>query len=201
VTSMAEQKRQLVANELARAALLLLAGRGFDAVTIDDIVAAAGVSRRTYFRYFSSKEDVVVQFLAGAGADVVAALVARPPAEPPSVALRHAVWVPIAVCADHPDQALLVTRLILDSPALQARYLERQIRWRTDLTVALATRLRLDPTTDPYPAMAAGMTVTAFNTVLEYWREGDDHDRLATLADRCFAIIAPALDASGPPAA
>jgi len=193
--TIAERKRQLVANELAQAALLLLADRGFDAVTVDDIVAAAGVSRRTYFRYFASKEDVVVQFLANAGAGVVAALAARPAGEPPSVALRHAVWVPIAACADHPDQALLVTRLILGTPALQARYLERQIQWRTDLTAELAARLRLDQTSDPYPAMAAGMTVTALNTVLQHWREGDDQHRLAALTDRCFAIIAPALDA------
>jgi hypothetical protein len=111
------------------------------------------------------------------------------------------VWVPIAACADHPDRALLVTRLILGTPALQARYLERQIQWRTDLTAELAARLRLDPATDPYPALAAGMAVTAFNTVLQHWREGDDQHRLTALTDRCFAIIAPALDAPVHPSA
>lgn len=193
--SLADRKRQLVADELTRAALMLLADKGFDAVTIDDIVAVAGVSRRTYFRYFTSKDDVVVQFLAGMGTGIVAGLAARPASEPPSVALRHAVWVPIAICADHPDRALLVTRLILDTPALHARYLERQIQWRTDLAAELAARLRLDPRTDLYPAMAAGMTLTAFNTVLEQWRAGDDEHHLAALTDRCFAIITPALDA------
>jgi hypothetical protein len=43
--------------------------------------------------------------------------------------------------------------------------------------------------------------VTALNTVLQHWREGDDQHRLAALTDLCFAIIAPALDAPlGPPA-
>ncbi|WP_435841890.1 TetR family transcriptional regulator, partial [Streptomyces globisporus] len=48
--SLAERKRQLVSDELTGAALRLLAQKGFDAVTIDEIVAAAGVSKRTFFR-------------------------------------------------------------------------------------------------------------------------------------------------------
>ncbi|MEK8104227.1 helix-turn-helix domain-containing protein [Micromonospora sp. M12] len=56
--TIAEQKRQLVANELTQAALMLLADKGYDTVTIDDIVTAAGVSRRTYFRYFASRRTL-----------------------------------------------------------------------------------------------------------------------------------------------
>ncbi|GAA3746168.1 TetR family transcriptional regulator [Micromonospora maritima] len=194
---MAERKRQLVAEELRDAALMLLATRGFDVVTVDDIVAAAGMSRRTFFRYFASKEDVVVRFLADLGADVVAELAARPPAEPPSVALRHALWVPLAACTDHPDhteRARVVVRLILDTPALYARSLEYQIQWRAGLTTELAARHDLDPDADPYPRMAAGMAMLAFDTVLQQWRAGDDEQRLAELTDRAFAVVAPALD-------
>ncbi|MFC7548735.1 TetR family transcriptional regulator [Plantactinospora sp. GCM10030261] len=200
---MAERKRQLVADELRDAALMLLATKGFDAVTVDDIVAAAGMSRRTFFRYFASKEDVIVRFLSDMGTDVVAELAARPPTEPPSVALRHAVWVPLAACTDRPDhteRARVVVRLILDTPALQARSLEHQIQWRTGLAAALAARHGLDPDADPYPRMAAGMALLAFDTVLHQWQTGDDEQRLADLTDRAFAILAPALDAVGLPA-
>lgn len=69
-------------------------------------------------------EDVVVQFLADLGAGIRAELAARPVEEPPSVALRHAVWFALAACAaDHPDHAdrtLRVVRLILRTPALRA---------------------------------------------------------------------------------
>ncbi|MEU9516518.1 TetR family transcriptional regulator [Micromonospora sp. NPDC048169] len=198
-SSMAERKRRLVADELRDAALMLLATRGFDAVTVDDIVAAAGMSRRTFFRYYASKEDVVVRFLADMGTDVVAELAARPGSEPPSVALRHAVWVPLASCTGHPDhaeRARVVVRLILDTPALHARWLERQIQWRAGLAAELAARHGLDPDTDPYPRLAAGMALLAFDTVLQQWRAGDDEQRLAELTDRAFAMVAPALDAS-----
>ncbi|UNO39079.1 TetR family transcriptional regulator [Streptomyces sp. MST-110588] len=201
--SLAQRKRQLVSDELTEAALQLLATKGFEAVTIDEIVTAAGVSKRTFFRYFASKEDVVVQFLAGMGAGMRAELAARPAEERPSVALLHAVRVSLAACAAHidssdgSDRALRVVRLILRTPALYARFLERQARWRDDLTAELARHLGLDPATDLYPRLAAGMALTAFDTVLQRWSGSDGTEDPAALLDRAFAVMAPALDAAG----
>ncbi|MGA4843843.1 TetR family transcriptional regulator [Streptomyces sp. G45] len=195
--TLAERKRQLVASELTEAALQLLASKGFDAVTVDEIVATAGVSKRTFFRYFASKEDVVVQFLAGLGAAMRAELAARPAAEPVSEALRHAVWVGMAVCADradHTGRALRVVQLILGTPALLARFLERQAQWRDDLAAELASRHGLDPGADLYPRMAAGMALTAFDAVLHQWSGSDGAQDPETLTKRAFAVIAPALD-------
>ncbi|MET9558195.1 TetR family transcriptional regulator [Streptomyces sp. NPDC006645] len=200
--SLAERKRRLVANELTEAALQLLALKGFDTVTVDEIVATAGVSKRTFFRYFASKEDVVVQFLADLGAGIRAELAGRPADEPPSVALRHAVWVAMAACAgdhaDHTDRTLRVVQLILRTPALRARFLERQAQWRDDLADELGRRSGLDPATDLYPRLAAGMALTAFDTVLRQWSESDGTQDPGALTDRAFAVLAPALDAGGP---
>jgi AcrR family transcriptional regulator len=199
--SMAERKRRMVADELRDAALMLLATRGFESVTVDEIVAAAGMSRRTFFRYYASKEDVVVRFLADMAGMVLAALASRSPSEPPSVALREAIWTPLAeACAeirpDHIERSRVVVRLILDTPALYARWLERQTSVRGELAAVLATRLGLDTERDVYPRMAAGIALLAFDTVLEQWQPGDDEARLADLTDRAFAMAAPALDAS-----
>lgn len=171
-SSLAQRKRQLVATELTEAALQLLARKGFDAVTVDEIATAAGVSKRTFFRYFASKEDVVVQFLAGMGADMRAELAARPAGEAPSEALLRAVSVPLAACGDHPERTLPVVRLILRTPALLARFLEHEGRWREELTEELAGRLGLDPAAELYPRLAAGMALTAFDTVLHRWSGG-----------------------------
>ncbi len=193
--SLAQRKRQLVSDELTQAALQLLALKGFDAVTIDEIATAAGVSKRTFFRYFASKEDVVVQFLADMGTDIRAELAARPAKERPSAALQHAVAVPLAACADLSDRALPVVQLILRTPALYARFLERQAQWRDDLSAELADRLDLDADTDLYPRMAAGMALNAFDAALQRWSGSDGAEDPAELIDRAFAVIAPALNA------
>ncbi|MBT2441755.1 TetR family transcriptional regulator [Streptomyces sp. ISL-36] len=192
---MAQRKRQLVSDELTQAALQLLALKGFDVVTVDEIVAAAGVSKRTFFRYFASKEDVVVQFLADMGTGIHAELAARPAGERPSVALLHAVSVPLAECGDHPERALPVVQLILRTPALLARFLERQAQWRDDLAAELGRRRGLDPATDLYPQLAAGTALTAFNAVLQRWSDSDGAQSPAELTVQAFAVVAPALDA------
>ncbi|MFD7990651.1 acyl-CoA-like ligand-binding transcription factor [Streptomyces mexicanus] len=203
--SMAERKRQLVTTELTEAALQLLALKGFDGVTVDEIAARAGVSKRTFFRYFASKEDVVVRFLTDLGTGMCEELAARPAGERPSLALRHAVWAAMAECSDgldgpdHAAKALRVVQLILRTPALLARFLERQEQWRADLADRLAQRLGLDPATDLYPQLAAGMALTAFNTALRRWSESDGAVDPADLLDRAIAVMTPALDATGTP--
>ncbi|WOX26514.1 TetR family transcriptional regulator [Streptomyces sp. HUAS YS2] len=192
---MAQRKRQLVATELTEAALQLLALKGFDGVTVDEIAAAAGVSKRTFFRYFASKEDVVVQFLTEMGADIRSALADRPPGELPSVTLLHAVRVPIDTCGEHSERALRVVRLILRTPALRARFLERQAQWRDDLAEELAARYGATAGGGLYPRLAAGMALTAFDTVLQSWCDSGGAADPAALTDRAFAVIAPALDA------
>ncbi len=192
--TLAERKRQLVADELTEAALQLLALKGFDTVTVDEIVAAAGVSKRTFFRYFKSKEDVVVQFLAGMGEDMRAELADRPADEPPSEALLHTVRVPVTTCAADTERALRVVQLILRTPALLARFLERQAQWRDDLAEELARRVGRDAGTDLYPRLAAGTALTAFHVVLQRWSESDAAQNPVELLDGAFAVVAPALD-------
>ncbi|MFB7937607.1 TetR family transcriptional regulator [Streptomyces sp. NPDC127049] len=194
--TLAQRKRQLVATELTETALQLFAHKGFEAVTVDEIATAAGVSKRTFFRYFASKEDVVVQFLAGMGADMRAELAARPAAEPPSVALLHAVSVPLAACGDHADRTLPVVRLILRTPALLARFLEHQAGWREELAGELAARRGTDPA-GLYPPLAAGIALTAFDTVLRRWSEDAGEPDPLDLIARAFALLTPALDAAG----
>ncbi|MGE6737361.1 TetR family transcriptional regulator, partial [Streptomyces sp. NPDC059900] len=115
--------------------------------------------------------------------------------EPTNMALRHAVWVPIAACGDHSERVLPVVRLILRTPALRARFLEHQAQWSDELTGEVARRLGRDAGADMYPRLAAGMALSAFDAVLQRWSESDGAEDPARLTDRAFAVIAPALDA------
>jgi AcrR family transcriptional regulator len=190
--SLAQRKRQLVRDELAEAAMRLLAQQGFGATTIEQIVAAAGVSRRTFFRYFESKEDVIVQALADTGDELCAELGARPAAEPAAAALHHTFAAFVHKITEHPEKTLRITQLVLGSPALLARYLERQAQWQADLAAVLSRRTGQDPA-GLRPALAAGVALTAFYTALTRWAASDGTCELAELVDEAFDVVAPAL--------
>jgi AcrR family transcriptional regulator len=95
------------------AALRLMADRGFDAVSIDDIVAAAGVSRRTFFNYFAGKESVVFDPDPDDPALWAALLAARPAGEPLWTSLREALIGYTAAAADRLDLTINTARTVL----------------------------------------------------------------------------------------
>ncbi|MFJ9012853.1 TetR family transcriptional regulator [Streptomyces canus] len=191
---MAERKRQLVRSELAEAAVKLLADQGFEETTVDQIVAAVGMSRRTFSRYFDSKEDVIVHMLAEAGVRLCAELNARPTDEPPAVALRRALSVFTSMSVGNPAKMLRVSRLILDTPALLARFLERQSQWQAEMTGILALRAGLDPDVDLRPAVAAGVALTAFQAALRRWVDSDGSESLDEVVDQALALVGPVIE-------
>ena len=83
-----ERKKQRTRAELTDAAFRLFADRGFDETTIEDIVEQVEVSPRTFFRYFDSKEDVVIGFFDDLGLELRSMLAARPPDPAVGVAAR-----------------------------------------------------------------------------------------------------------------
>ena len=83
--------RQAVYAEIARTAMELFLERGFEATTIDDIATAAGISRRSFFRYFGTKEDIVLGDLAAQGELIRKELEARPASEDAWTAMINAL--------------------------------------------------------------------------------------------------------------
>jgi AcrR family transcriptional regulator len=195
-TDLAERKRQLVRDELAGAALRLFAFHGFQATTIEQIVAAAGVSRRTFFRYFRTKDDVIVEFLGLLGRQVATELAVRPAEEDPATALRAAFRTFEDACTEHPEKARGLARLTFDTPAVRGTFLERQEQWSAALAAVLADRAGLDPAIDVRPALWAAVALSALNAAIRRWArdEGADPlDALDVLVDEAFAVVAPAL--------
>ncbi|MDI3560666.1 TetR/AcrR family transcriptional regulator [Bradyrhizobium sp. Arg816] len=114
-----ERKLQATRERLTRAAMALFLERGFEATTIDDIATAADVSRRSFFHYFASKEDVVAAWQEGAATALVAEIVARPTNESMLTAAENAIAG--AIKRIDPAEAAAMSRLKRDNPALQAR--------------------------------------------------------------------------------
>ncbi len=141
-------------------AMDLFVRNGYEATTIDEIAAAAGMSRRSFFRYFGSKEDVVLGHLDALGTALAEALAERPADEDAWTALRRAFDTLIAHQSND-SQAALALRQILDgNPGLQARNLEKQCRWHDRLAPQVAARLSSPATgsadTGPTDNNAAG---------------------------------------------
>ncbi|WP_298240242.1 TetR/AcrR family transcriptional regulator [uncultured Bradyrhizobium sp.] len=119
VTGLRQRKRQQTRARLTRAAMTLFLERGFEATTIDDIAAAAEVSRRSFFHYFASKEDVVTAWQENAASALVDEVVARPADESMLTAAENAIAAVIKRL--DPAEAAAMSRLKRDNPALQVR--------------------------------------------------------------------------------
>ena len=99
--SLRERNKVRRREQITEAALRLFAERGFEGVTIDEIADAADVSRRTFFRYFARKEDVILAWKQQMADELRAALAERPEQEQPlDVVHRALATVPACIARD-----------------------------------------------------------------------------------------------------
>jgi AcrR family transcriptional regulator len=179
-----------VLAELAQVAFELFRREGFDKVTLDDLAAAAGVSRSTFLRYFGTKEDAVLGAFEGQDRRVSDALRARPADEDEWTALRHALDTVLERYHVDPVGSLETTRLVRDTPALCARHLEKQYSWRPALTEALAERAGSDEGPTLTQSVRAAAALDCLNVALDHWLASDGHLNLVELLDEAFAALA-----------
>ncbi|MDO9590654.1 MAG: helix-turn-helix domain-containing protein [Microcella sp.] len=162
--SLRERTRRAVRLELLDAAQELFARRGYEAVTIDDIASVVGLSRRSFFRYFGSKEALVLGKFERQGEQFAEALDARPRDEHPWVSLRRMFDATVNYL-DDPElgaRAREMQRIIQSSEALRAGYLERMQRAHDVVADRLAERM-LDEGNAPTPIAAAALVAAAFS--------------------------------------
>ena len=180
--------RATTTEEVSQVALRLFADHGFEATTMDDVAAALGVGRRTVFRYFTSKNDLVWGNFDTVLERLRDDLAALDPRMPLMEALRRA-----AVSSNsYPDDALpeLRTRipLITTVPALQAHSMLRYAEWREVVAAFAARRLRAKP--DDYAPRAIGHAALAASTAaFAQWVEHPEKD-LLKLLDGGYAMLA-----------
>ncbi|WP_409334830.1 TetR family transcriptional regulator [Bradyrhizobium neotropicale] len=180
------RKRQETREKLTRAAMALFLERGFEATTLDDIVAAADISRRTFFHYFASKEDVVFAWQEEASAALIAAVAARPAGESMLAAAENAI---IAMAGQlDPAEVVALARLKQDNPALQAR---DQLKYeKLERTLADALLRRTGNKTDKMQARLVAMIATgAMRVGGELWAAEGARETPELLARRMFAAI------------
>jgi AcrR family transcriptional regulator len=134
-----ESKKQQTREQIATAAMGLFAQRGFDGVTVAEIADAAGVSEKTVFNYFPTKEDVFFDETPARLAALAAAVRERAPGVS-AVAALHALQARSADRLASPQFATFA-RIIEQSPALQMKELEVMAQFATMLSETLRTEL------------------------------------------------------------
>jgi AcrR family transcriptional regulator len=182
-----ERKKQKTRWAIQEHAVRLFAEQGYDATTVEQIAAAAEVSPSTFFRYFKTKEDVVIED--DYDPMIVAAVVGAPPELAPIAAIRHGLAAAFGQLGPAERQQIRErTRLILAVPALRARTADQLTGSISLLTGPLAQRTGRDPD-DFELRVFAGACMGAWIAVLEDWATGDTDEDLAALMDRALAAI------------
>jgi AcrR family transcriptional regulator len=180
-----ELKKQRTRQAIQEAALELIKKHGYDATTCEQVAAAAGVSPATFFRYFPTKEDVVLQ---DDYDPLMSQLVAtRPAEEPPVTAVRRALADALGGLDDEEWRVVRERSQLLQSvPALRARSLEQLMAARAALAEALAPRMHKGESDLEVSAIAAACA-GAMAVAVEHWTDhGGD---LAEYVDRAISVL------------
>ena len=192
-----ERKRRETLARVTNSGICLFIARGYDATTIDDIAAAVGMSPRSVFRYFPSKEDIVVgKFDLVAGA-MLGVLGERPIDEPVWLSLRRCfdLLVPYVDAPGRRDVAEPMQRIVFDSPHLLARYLEKLQRMQDAVVTALRDRAddRGEPYSadDPTPRAIAAAAFGCLVAAQHSWLADDGGGSFAVAIDRAMAAVGP----------
>ncbi|MDT0341486.1 TetR/AcrR family transcriptional regulator [Streptomyces litchfieldiae] len=184
-----ERKKIRTRQAIRRAAYRLFAERGYDATRIDQIAEAAEVSPSTVFRYFASKEDIVLTDEDDAVME--AALRARPPDEPPLTAIRAALTETMRRLYGTPEaraEAEQRMRLIATVPALRARMHENLAATGEFLARALADRTGR-PVDGLELRVFVGAVLGGFQEALLYWSARGMRDDLTRIVDRALDVL------------
>jgi len=151
-----ESKKLHMRQVIADAAMQLFATRGFDHVTVAEVAAAAGVSEKTVFNYFPTKEDLFYDEVPAREAALVDAVRSRAPGVSIVEALRR---LQAAECPRLSSAAFATfARIIEESPALQAKELQIMARYSAALAGAIESELGVD---ERDARIAAGVLVSA----------------------------------------
>ncbi len=184
-----ERHKRSTRRALEDAALRLFARDGFDATTIEAIAAEAEVSSRTFFRYFSAKDEVLDMGWAQRRARLQEEA-ARAPAGAGDLAVAAAALVAMAhdLAPDH-DRIRLRARAARSSSALRGRTADTMAAWEAALAEGLGVRRGL-ARPDPAAVVAAAAALAAWRTAIGWWLEDRGRQGSRGLAEHVEAAFA-----------
>lgn len=188
------RKARRTRETLAQAAYELVLDRGLRKVTVEEIAETADVDRRTFSRYFPSKEAAVLDSVRGDGDRINEALKARPAAEPPLTAYRRAVldWLGDPSAEPWHRRPRFFDLLVVAErePTLYAAFHHIRVDAQEDSVTIVADRLGVDPRLDIRPAVTVAAGAGALLAAQAAWVRGSRQDALPELVVQAFDALA-----------
>ncbi|MEV7897870.1 TetR family transcriptional regulator, partial [Streptomyces cyaneofuscatus] len=187
-------RRRVPSSNAGRAAFELVLDRGLRYVTVEEIAEAADVDRRTFSRYFASKEAAALDSLRGDGDRINEALRSRPAGEPPLLAYRRAVLAWLADPEAEPwhrrPRIFDLLTVAEEEPTLYAAFHHIRVDAQEDSIAILADRLGVDPRHDIRPAVTVAAGAGALLAAQAAWVRGGRPDALPALVTEAFDALA-----------
>jgi len=180
-----ERKRRETRERIASVARKLFLERGFEETTIEDITEAADVSKRTFFGYFPSKEDLIFAWQDTFGDDLANAVLARAAGEPLAKVAEEAMLSSIAVRMT--PQAMALGRLKRETPALCARDHVKFANLEKKLADALLQRAGNNPAEQFRARLLAMVVIGAMRIGGEAWHTREDAGEFLAGAPASYA--------------
>lgn len=132
------RKRRETLHRITNAGINLFIKQGYEATTLDEIAAAAGISRRTFFYYFDSKDDILLSLQSSVGDMIIAAVRNTPSGGSPRSVVRQAI---LQICGSiSPEDMIAIDKLMRSNKAVQARKQASYIQQENALFEALRER-------------------------------------------------------------
>ena len=188
VTPIREQTRAVVRSLLARTAMELFAARGYDNTTVEEVAAAAGVSRRTLFNYFRNKEDLALSSLSEQGELIAARFAERPAEEDVWESLRAAFQVLVEIEMSAEDRLEIVT-LLFGNESLRAGHAEKQARWQDLLAPLIEPRLPASEHRVLEARAIAAAAITCLQAANEEWARLGGQAEIFNLYDTAVRAV------------
>ncbi|MFF1708889.1 TetR/AcrR family transcriptional regulator [Streptomyces sp. NPDC058268] len=183
-----ERKKLKTRISIREATYRLIEEQGYDATTVEQIAEAAEVSPSTVFRYFPTKEDIVLtdEYDPLLEAD----LRARPADEPIVESLRHVLGRAVGLgFTEAPEEVRLRTRLMVEVPAVRSRMLESMSVTGRMLCRVIADRTGREPG-DLEVRVFSMSLIGALTEAMAYWAEQGHADDLGELVNRTMDMLA-----------
>jgi AcrR family transcriptional regulator len=188
IKGLREKNKLATRSELSRFAIELFLKRGFANTTIDEIVEPLGIAKRTFFRYFSVKEDLVFAWYEDLTSDLVKELSSRPKQETPFEAVCKTLSSLLKMYDENPTWALSMVRLSMETPSLIGKNFEKRVLWERAFAATLIER-EGKKTMSPLKAqIIAGIAMTAFTAAIGEWFANGGKGKLRPIVERAFSM-------------